>query len=57
MGELGSSKTWRNNKLMRSDMIHFTFEGYHFKGKLYIDALLKFMDQFGKLEIKKEENG
>ena len=46
MGELGSSKTWRNNKLMRSDMIHFTFEGYHFKGELYIDALLKFMDQF-----------
>tara|TARA_B110000285_G_scaffold64223_1_gene73852 strand:+ start:2921 stop:4174 length:1254 start_codon:yes stop_codon:yes gene_type:complete len=46
MGGLGSSKTWRNNKLMRSDMIHFTFEGYHFKGDLYIDALLKFMDQF-----------
>ena len=46
MGELGSSKTWRNNKLMRSDMIHFTFAGYHFKGELYIDALLKFMDQF-----------
>ncbi len=45
MGELGSSKTWRNNKLMRSDMIHFTFAGYHFKGELYIDALLKFMDQ------------
>lgn len=46
MGELGSSKTWRNNNLMRSDMIHFTFPGYHFKGELYIDALLKFMDQF-----------
>lgn len=45
MGELGSSKTWRNNELMRSDMIHFTFEGYHFKGDLYIDAFLKFMDQ------------
>lgn len=46
MGELGSSKTWRNKGLMRSDMIHFTFPGYHFKGELYIDALLKFMDQF-----------
>jgi len=45
MGELGSSKTWRNNKLMRSDMIHFTHLGYHFKGGLYIDALLKYMDQ------------
>ncbi|MFT5859217.1 MAG: lysophospholipase L1-like esterase [Flavobacteriaceae bacterium] len=45
MGELGSSKTWRNNKLMRSDMIHFTHPGYHFKGDLYFDAFLKFMDQ------------
>lgn len=50
MGELGSSKTWRNNKLMRGDMIHFTYEGYHFKGNLYIDALLKFMDQFEAIE-------
>ncbi len=45
MGELGSSKTWRNNKLMRNDMIHFTHTGYHFKGDLYYDAFLKFMDQ------------
>jgi lysophospholipase L1-like esterase len=45
MGELGSSKTWRNNNLMRRDLIHFTFEGYHFKGDLYIDAFLKYMDQ------------
>lgn len=45
MGELGSSKTWKYNGLMRSDLIHFTFPGYHFKGELYIDALLKFMDQ------------
>lgn len=58
MGELGSSKTWRNNKLMRSDMIHFTFEGYHFKGNLYIDALLKFMDQFEEIETNMDkENG
>jgi len=45
MGGLGSSRTWKNNGLMRSDLIHFTFPGYHFKGELYIDALLKFMDQ------------
>lgn len=45
MGELGSSKTWRNNKLMRNDLIHFTGPGYHFKGELYIDAFLKYMDQ------------
>jgi hypothetical protein len=25
--------------------VHFTTEGYHFKGDLYIDGLLKFMDQ------------
>lgn len=45
MGELGSSKTWKYNGLMRSDLIHFTFEGYHFKGNLFIDAFLKYMDQ------------
>ncbi|MDX2359713.1 MAG: GDSL-type esterase/lipase family protein [Crocinitomicaceae bacterium] len=45
MGELGSSRTWKVNKLMRSDLIHFTHAGYHFKGDLYIDAFLKFMDQ------------
>lgn len=45
MGGLGSSRTWKNNKLMRSDLIHFTHVGYHFKGELYIDGMLKFMDQ------------
>lgn len=45
MGGLGSSRTWKNNKLMRSDLIHFTSTGYHFKGDLYVDAFLKFMDQ------------
>ena len=45
MGELGSSKTWRNKGLMQSDMVHFTTSGYHFKGELYIDAFLKYMDQ------------
>lgn len=53
MGELGSSKTWKNNKLMRSDLVHFTSEGYHFKGELYIDAFLKYMDQ---MESKPAEN-
>jgi len=45
MGELGSSRTWQLNKLMRSDKIHFTHQGYHFKGDLFIDAFLKYMDQ------------
>jgi lysophospholipase L1-like esterase len=45
MGELGSSRTWKNNSLMRSDLVHFTTNGYHFKGNLYIDAFLKYLDQ------------
>lgn len=45
MGELGSSKTWKYAGLMRSDLIHFTHPGYHFKGELFIDAFLKYMDQ------------
>ncbi len=50
MGELGSSKTWKYKGLMRSDLVHFTHEGYHFKGELYIDAFLKFMDQMKACE-------
>ena len=45
MGELGSSKTWLKNNLMRPDLIHFTFEGYHFKGKLFIDAFMKYLKE------------
>lgn len=45
MGELGSSKTWKYKGLMRSDLVHFTYEGYHFKGDLYVDAFMKFLDQ------------
>lgn len=52
MGELGSSRTWQRNDLMTSDLVHFTREGYHFKGKLYIDAFMKFMDQ---LETKQAD--
>ena len=56
MGELGSSRTWELNKLMNRDKIHFTTKGYHFKGDLYVDALLKYLDQMDErvkqLEIK-----
>lgn len=52
MGELGSSKTWKNEGLMRSDLVHFTYPGYHLKGDMYSDAFIKFMQQmeiyFGK---------
>lgn len=53
MGELGSSKTWQLNELMQSDLVHFTSEGYHFKGALFIDAFLKYMDQ---MAIKQTTN-
>lgn len=46
MGELGSSMTWKNHGLMRSDLVHFSSEGYHLKGNLLIDAFLKFINQF-----------
>jgi lysophospholipase L1-like esterase len=44
MGGLGSSNTWREQGLMRGDYIHFTKEGYHLKGELYIDAFLKYLN-------------
>jgi len=54
MGGLGSSRTWRNNNLMKRDLIHFTGNGYHFKGDLYIDAFMKFMDQMAGRELIRE---
>ncbi|MEZ4889140.1 MAG: GDSL-type esterase/lipase family protein [Crocinitomicaceae bacterium] len=45
MGELGSSKIWMHKSLMRTDLVHFTSPGYHFKGELFIDAYLKFLLQ------------
>lgn len=56
MGELGSSKTWNRNKLMKRDLIHFTSDGYHFKGDLYLDAFMKFMDQMEKRELLMKTN-
>ena len=54
MGELGSSKSWKENGLMQTDYVHFTAVGYHIKGSLLIDAFLKYLLQFDKLsEIKK----
>ncbi|MCO5260156.1 MAG: GDSL-type esterase/lipase family protein [Crocinitomicaceae bacterium] len=45
MGELGSSKTWMKKSLMRTDLVHFTAPGYHFKGDLFIDGFLKYLLQ------------
>jgi len=52
MGELGSASTWRNNGLMQPDLVHFTSTGYHLKGKLFIDAFLKYLDQFRQLQTE-----
>jgi hypothetical protein len=57
MGELGSSKNWYRNKLMRSDLVHFTTEGYHLKGDLYFDAFQKYMNQFSKRSFENSKNG
>ncbi|RYM35425.1 hypothetical protein ERX46_00090 [Brumimicrobium glaciale] len=45
MGELGSSKTWSTNKLMKSDLVHFSVDGYHLKGDLFFEAFLKWIEQ------------
>lgn len=45
MGELGSSRTWLSEKLMKEDMVHFTPVGYHLKGDLYFDAFMKWLEQ------------
>jgi lysophospholipase L1-like esterase len=56
MGELGSSKTWYRNKLMRSDLVHFSVAGYHLKGALYFDAFQKFMLQFDERGLESSKN-
>jgi lysophospholipase L1-like esterase len=48
MGELGSSRTWKAVGLMRSDLVHFTSPGYHFKADLFIDAFEKWLEQMEK---------
>lgn len=45
MGELGSSRTWRINHLMKSDLVHFTVDGYHLKGDMFFEAFLKWIEQ------------
>lgn len=45
MGELGSSRTWYRNKLMKSDHVHFTYQGYLLKGEMFYASFLKWMEQ------------
>ena len=55
MGELGSSATWRDEGLMKKDLVHFTKKGYHLKGDLYFDALLKWMTQMNAVKQKRRK--
>jgi hypothetical protein len=52
MGELGSSKLWKNNGLMQGDLVHFTSPGYHLKGELFTDSFLKFLRQMHERTIQ-----
>ena len=45
MGELGSSKTWSRNGLMRKDLVHFTASGYRLKGDMFFESYLKWLEQ------------
>lgn len=45
MGELGSSRTWVRNRLMRTDHVHFTHEGYVLKGQMFYVSFLKWLEQ------------
>lgn len=56
MGELGSSHTWYQDKLMHKDRVHFTWEGYNFKGDLFFEAFLKYLDEFEFRRLVKYSN-
>lgn len=45
MGELGTSKTWYRNHLMRGDLVHFTAAGYRLKGDMFFESYLKWLEQ------------
>ena len=45
MGELGSSKVWHNNGLMRNDLVHFTATGYRIKGDMFFESFVKWLEQ------------
>lgn len=41
MGGLESSKIWLQNDMMKSDLVHFTVDGYKLKGELFYDAFMQ----------------
>jgi hypothetical protein len=40
---------------MKKDLVHFTKKGYHLKGDLYFDALLKWMTQMNAVKQKRRK--
>jgi lysophospholipase L1-like esterase len=44
MGGYNSSLLWLKEKLMHTDLIHFTKEGYQIKGELMFEAIIKAYD-------------
>jgi lysophospholipase L1-like esterase len=59
MGELGAAKTWSRAGLMKSDLVHFTANGYRLKGDMFYESFLKWLEQMElrKLQSEKLENG
>jgi lysophospholipase L1-like esterase len=53
MGELGSSKLWVRNGLMRNDLVHFTANGYKLKGEMFFESYLKWIEQ---MELRKQQS-
>ena len=39
-GGAGSGAKWLNNRLMNTDRVHLTWDGYHLMGDMLADALL-----------------
>jgi lysophospholipase L1-like esterase len=52
MGELGASKTWSKNGLMRGDLVHFSATGYRLKGDMFFESFLKWLHQ---MEIRQKQ--
>lgn len=53
MGELGASKTWSRNGLMRADLVHFSASGYRLKGDMFFESFLKWLEQ---MDIRQKQS-
>lgn len=53
MGELGASKTWSKNGLMRGDLVHFSAAGYKLKGDMFFESFLKWIEQ---MDIRQKQS-